>query len=112
VLVEGLRRAGPDITREAFIDAIDSLSSFSLGGTTISFSPRDHQGMESVFFSVLRGGRFELVNDFRTVLTCGQKAAAPLNSPSPDAASSVTVSPDPPSPAALPESSEGKGGVQ
>jgi ABC-type branched-subunit amino acid transport system substrate-binding protein len=79
VLVEGLRRAGPDITRETFIDAIDSLSSFSLGGTNVSFSPRNHQGMESVFFSVLRGGRFELVNDFRTVLAGGLKDGEPAN---------------------------------
>ncbi len=68
VLVEGLRRAGRDLTREGFIDAIQSMHDVSLGGTArVDFSPWDHQGMDEVFFSVLRQGRFELLNDFASL---------------------------------------------
>lgn len=68
VLVEGLRRAGPELTREGFIDAIESMHDFSLGGdVSVSFSPEDHQGMEAVYFTVLRNGNFELVDDFRSL---------------------------------------------
>ncbi|NCC24102.1 MAG: hypothetical protein EOM25_02710 [Deltaproteobacteria bacterium] len=64
VLVEGLRRAGPNLTREGFIQAIESMDQYSLGGdTSISFSPRDHQGMERVYFTRLRGGQFVLVSE-------------------------------------------------
>lgn len=69
VLVEGLRRAGKDLAREGFIRAIESMNDYSLGGdATVSFSPQDHQGMEAVFFTVLHGGRFEMVNDFSVLL--------------------------------------------
>ncbi|MDM8514960.1 ABC transporter substrate-binding protein [Desulfobacterales bacterium HSG16] len=68
VLVEGLRRAGKNLTREGFIDAIESISNFSLGPkTVISFSPIDHQGMDSVFFTRLVNGRFILLQDWRIV---------------------------------------------
>ena len=51
VLVEGLRRAGPDLTREGFIDAIESIRDLSLGpDVTIAFSPSDHQGLDRVLF--------------------------------------------------------------
>jgi ABC-type branched-subunit amino acid transport system substrate-binding protein len=64
VLVEGLRRAGPQLTRTGFIQAIESMHQYSLGGdTNISFSPTDHQGMERVYFTILKNGRFVLISD-------------------------------------------------
>lgn len=64
VLVEGLRRAGPDLDREGFIDAIESIQELDLGiGNPLSFSPRDHQGLERVYFTHLRNGKFVWPND-------------------------------------------------
>ncbi len=60
ILVEGLRRAGPNLTQEGFIDAIESIRDFKVGpDTTITFGPRDHQGMDRVFFTLLEEGRFQ-----------------------------------------------------
>jgi ABC-type branched-subunit amino acid transport system substrate-binding protein len=65
VLVEGLLRAGPDLTREGFITAIESIRDFSLGmDITISFSPTDHQGLDRVYFTRLENGQFALVRDW------------------------------------------------
>lgn len=58
ILVEGLRRAGRDLTREKFIDAIESIEQHDIGsGMTISFGDEDHQGMDSVHFTRLHKGR-------------------------------------------------------
>lgn len=68
VLVEGLRKAGPYLTREGFIDALESVQNFSLGqDLTVSFSPTDHQGLEKVFFTRLVSGRFSLFTDWNLI---------------------------------------------
>lgn len=65
VLVEGLRRAGPDPDREGFISAIESIRDYSLGlADTLAYSPDDHQGLERVYFTRLDKGRFVLVTDW------------------------------------------------
>ena len=65
VLVEALKRAGRDLTREGFIDALESMHEFRLGpGLSVSFGPQDHQGMDQVYFTWLRGGRFVLLDDW------------------------------------------------
>lgn len=59
VLVEALQRAGRDLTRRRFLDAISSMRDFSLGrDLQLSFGPDDHQGMDSVYFTRLDGSRF------------------------------------------------------
>ena len=64
VLVEGLRRAGPNLDRESFIRAIESIRDYDLGiANTLSFSPFDHQGLERVYFTRIEGGRFVLIED-------------------------------------------------
>jgi branched-chain amino acid transport system substrate-binding protein len=66
VLVEGLRRAGRDLNREKFIDAIESIRDFNLGiDNHLSFSPNDHQGLEKVYFTRIRNGKFVLINEWR-----------------------------------------------
>ncbi|MDY7001453.1 MAG: ABC transporter substrate-binding protein [Thermodesulfobacteriota bacterium] len=68
VLVEGLRRAGLNLNRERFIDAVESIRNFSLGiANTLSFGPRDHQGFERVYFTQFKDGRFRLVTDWGMV---------------------------------------------
>ena len=69
ILVEGLRRAGRDLTREAFIQAIESIHDYDLGpGQTVSFGPQSHQGMERVYFTKLTDGSFTLVESWPEVL--------------------------------------------
>jgi branched-chain amino acid transport system substrate-binding protein len=68
VLVEGLERAGPDLTREGFIDAIESIRDFALGpGINIAFSPRDHQGLDHVYFTKLENGQFSLISNWADI---------------------------------------------
>ena len=62
VMVEGLSRAGRDLTRENFIDAIETIQNYSLGiANPLNFSAQDHQGLEKVYFTQIRGGKLELV---------------------------------------------------
>jgi ABC-type branched-subunit amino acid transport system substrate-binding protein len=53
VLVEGLRRTGPDLTRERFINAMEQIRDFDVGGFTVSFSPSDHSGSRFVELTVI-----------------------------------------------------------
>ncbi|HMM38397.1 MAG TPA: ABC transporter substrate-binding protein [Desulfovibrio sp.] len=65
VLVEGLKRAGPRLTREGFLDAVESIRDYSLGpGMSVSFGPGGHQGMERVYFTRLEKGSFVLLHDW------------------------------------------------
>ena len=59
VLVEGLERAGRELNRETFINAIESIQELDLGiANLLSFSPGDHQGLERVYFTHLQDGKF------------------------------------------------------
>jgi branched-chain amino acid transport system substrate-binding protein len=63
ILVEGLERAGRDLTREGFIQALESIRDLKLGpGLVASFGPENHQGLRQVFFTRLTDGRFTLVD--------------------------------------------------
>jgi len=69
VLVEGLRRAGRNLTRQSFLEAIESMSEYSLGSDVrLSFGPSDHQGLDNVSFTRLREGSFVLMDDWKEVL--------------------------------------------
>ena len=64
VLIEGLRRAGPHLDRERFIDSIEQIRNYDLGiANTLSFSPADHQGLERVYFTAIRRGSFRLIEN-------------------------------------------------
>jgi branched-chain amino acid transport system substrate-binding protein len=65
VLVEGLQRAGRDLSRDSFIKAIESIRDYSLGlDIDISFGPDDHQGLDRVYLTRLENGQFVLVKDW------------------------------------------------
>lgn len=53
VLVEGLRRAGPNPTRERLVTALNSMHPYDLGGLRIDFSPTDHSGLDFVDLSII-----------------------------------------------------------
>jgi branched-chain amino acid transport system substrate-binding protein len=58
VLVEGLRRAGRDLTREKLMRAMESMSRYDLGGFDVGFSPTNHNGSHYVDLTVIGvGGR-------------------------------------------------------
>ena len=45
-----------DLTRENFIETVNQVGTFDLGGFTLQFGSNDHQGMDEVFLTVLQGG--------------------------------------------------------
>ena len=59
VLVEGLRRAGRSVTRESLITALESIRNLNLGGFTVSYSAKDHQGSSFTDLTIIgRDGKF------------------------------------------------------
>lgn len=53
VLVEGLRRAGKDPTREKFIAAMESIRYLEIGGFLVRFGPDNHNGSQLVDLSMI-----------------------------------------------------------
>lgn len=71
VLVEGLKHAGKDLTREGLIRGIESIHDFDAGlgpQLKIAYSPRDHKGFKHVLPTVVRGGRAVPFTDWSTVI--------------------------------------------
>lgn len=60
VLVEGLRLAGPNPTPQSLRDALEGMRSFNLGGgLTVSYSPRNHTGLDFADLSIIdASGKF------------------------------------------------------
>jgi branched-chain amino acid transport system substrate-binding protein len=53
VLVEALRRAGPNPTRARVVKALESMGSFDTGGITVSYSPSNRVGSRYVEVTVI-----------------------------------------------------------
>ena len=53
VLVEGLRRAGPQPTRAKVMAALESMHSYDLGGITVSYGPKERVGSRYVEVTVI-----------------------------------------------------------
>ena len=59
VVVEGLRRAGKDLTRESLINGLETMREVNFGGFSVSYSPQDHQGSNFTDLTIIgREGRF------------------------------------------------------
>ena len=59
VMVEGLRRAGKNLTREKLIAALESMNKVDLGEFVVGFSPTNHSGSKYVNMTMIgRGGKF------------------------------------------------------
>ncbi|CAJ0726135.1 Leu/Ile/Val-binding protein [Ralstonia mannitolilytica] len=52
-LVEGLKRAGRDLTREKLITALESMGNYDLGGFNVNFSPSNHVGSKFVEMTII-----------------------------------------------------------
>lgn len=58
VFVEGLKRAGQDLTREGLIEAFESIQDLDLGlgpQVRLSYAPEDHKGLDAVYYTVVKG---------------------------------------------------------
>ncbi len=62
LMTEGLIRAGPDLTREKFIDAMNTITDWSTNLTPlITYTPDDHRGIKSLWIIEARNGTFVVV---------------------------------------------------
>jgi len=61
LVVEGLERAGRDLTRDGFLDAMESIRNWDSGGILppVSFSAADHHAQRAGFICQLINGRFK-----------------------------------------------------
>ncbi len=68
VLVEILKGAGKELTRESAIEAAERIKNLDIGaGNSIGFSPENHQGSQTVYPTVLKNGRYYLIKDWKVV---------------------------------------------
>jgi ABC-type branched-subunit amino acid transport system substrate-binding protein len=59
VFVEGLKRAGRELSRERFIAGLETMNGVDVGGFTVSFSPTNRSGSQFVELTIIgRGGKF------------------------------------------------------
>ena len=68
-LVEGLKRAGKELTREGLIRGIESIHEFDTGlgsQLKLDYSAKDHKGFDHVIPTVVRGGRAVPFTDWST----------------------------------------------
>lgn len=60
LVIEALRRAGPELTREGLILALESIEDYEdIFGYRVSFSESDHNGVQSSVLTVVENGRFK-----------------------------------------------------
>jgi len=64
MMVKALEAAGPDLTHESFIAAMESLDyQDDLVGNHMTFGPDDHQGADTVYVSVVENGAWKKVHE-------------------------------------------------
>ncbi len=69
VLVEALRRAGPALSRDGFMTALETIKDFDPGiGLSLGYGPGDRQGFETVYPTVLRNGSAVVIDQWSNVL--------------------------------------------
>jgi len=70
VIVEGLRRAGPHLTRRGFRQGLESMHDFDLGiGAPLSFGANRHQGLDSVYFTHAESNRWVPITDWKAAMS-------------------------------------------
>jgi len=70
VLVEGLKRAGKDVTREKLIGAIESIHEMNVGmgaKLLLDYGPSDHKGFDNVYPTMVKNGQPVLLSDWSAV---------------------------------------------
>jgi len=70
VIVEALQRTGPQPSRVAFRQALESLRNFDLGiGAALTFGPERHQGLDSVYFTRVERERWIPIADWAAAIS-------------------------------------------
>jgi branched-chain amino acid transport system substrate-binding protein len=66
LMLEGLRRAGRDLTRERFVEAMETIRNFSAAGLTppFGFTRTDHSGIRQLAIVEGRRGKWVTVKEF------------------------------------------------
>jgi branched-chain amino acid transport system substrate-binding protein len=67
VVVEGLKRAGKELTRDKFIAGIESIHGMNVGlgpRLVLDYSATDHKGFNSVYATVVKNGQPALLTDW------------------------------------------------
>jgi len=70
VLVEGLKKAGKEPTREGLIHGIESIHDMDIGlgpQLKLDYSSKDHKGFDQVIPTIVRGGRAVTFTDWSIV---------------------------------------------
>jgi branched-chain amino acid transport system substrate-binding protein len=68
VLVEGLNRAGRNLTREKLIEAIESIKDLDIGlgaQLKLTYGPQDHKGFDTVYYTIVRDGQAIVFTDWK-----------------------------------------------
>ncbi|MCF7698282.1 ABC transporter substrate-binding protein [Loktanella sp. M215] len=62
IALRALEEAGPDLTRDGYLAAMNGLGSFSLDGLDVAYGANDNQGLDDVFLTrITDGGTFETI---------------------------------------------------
>lgn len=66
VMIEGIRRAGRDLSGPAIRSALESITDFDTGGITapITFSPSSHKGCDRLKIGKVSGGRWKIISGY------------------------------------------------
>ena len=68
IMVEALKRAGRDLTRESFLSNLDQMKDFKGSAVpSLSYSPTDHAGVKAAYFQAAKGGKFVTITDYITL---------------------------------------------
>lgn len=70
LVVEGLKRAGKDLTQEKFITAIESIHEMNAGWgprLILNYGANDHQGFDNVYPTVAKSGQPVLLTDWSSL---------------------------------------------
>jgi hypothetical protein len=66
LLAEGMRQAGPDLTRVRLIYTLENLSGWSDNflGTAVNFSPESHHGFNAIRLMKAEDGKYVYLTDW------------------------------------------------
>jgi ABC-type branched-subunit amino acid transport system substrate-binding protein len=68
VLAEGLKRAGKNLTRETFLQAMDQMQNYAGSPLpNVSYSPTDHAGVKTAYLQAAKGNQWVSFTDWMTV---------------------------------------------
>lgn len=65
IIAEALKRVGKNLTREKFIDALETFDNYSdkcFGGPPLNYNSKSHQGMSAVIVQQVKDGKFRTIS--------------------------------------------------